>query len=195
VTALLRRLLLLWLAAFAFAQGCSAAAVEERSPVGVPSAVFQALCTAFVEAEEFDSSTTTVVLNETRAVFETFALRVLHEAGELTPAESEQDLARDQDLKASFLSARVDLPEAGGPCRWRLADRPAQEYFGTRALILELSNVLEDPFAPVDGPRHGLFARLSIGGASGASWYWVALKKVGTLWEVAAVSHLEISDG
>lgn len=195
MTALLRRLLLSWLAIPALAQGCSAATVEAPSSVGAPGVVFPALCTAFVEKEDFDSSTTTVVLNETRAVFETFALRVLHEAGELTPAESEQDLARDEALKARFLPARVELPEGNGPCRWRLADRPATEYFGTKALLLELSNVVEDPFAPVDSPRYGLFARLSIGGASGASWYWVALKQVGASWDVVTVSHLEISDG
>lgn len=215
MTPLLRRILLSCLAIAVLAQGCSAATVQAASPVGVPSVVFPALCTAIIEEERLYSSfveedgferslfveedgaafsMTTVVLNETRAVFNTFALRVLHKAGELTPAESEQDLARDLALEAHFLPARIELPEEGGPCRWRLADRPAREYFGTEVRLLELSNVVEDPFAPVGSPRYGLFARESIAGLWAASWYWVALKQVGELWDVATVSRLEIDE-
>lgn len=163
-------------------------------PCTVPGVVFPAICAAFAEEEGFDSSTTMVVLSETRPVFETFALRVLHGAGELTPAEGAEDLALDEALKARFRPTRVELPADSGPCSWRLADRPAKEYFGTTKLILELSNVGEDPFATADAARYGLFARLSIGGASGVSWYWVALRQAGESWPAATVSKLEISD-
>ena len=195
MTKLLRHLLLLCSAAALLASGCSAIAVDRPSAVRVPGVVFPALCAAFIEQEAFDPSTTTVVLNETRAVYETFALRVLHEAGDLTPAESELDLAHDETLKAHFVPTRIEIPDSAGSCKWRLADRPAQDYLGAKALVLELSNIVEDPFAPGGTPSQGLFARLSIGCSAGASWYWIALKNVDSSWRVLRVVHLDISDG
>lgn len=177
------------------AQGCRTAPLDHRSTPGVPREIFPALCAVFLEEEGYDSSTATIVLSETRPIFRTFALRVLHDAGAMTPAEAEQDDARDEELEAQFRAMRVEVPAQGGSCRWLLAERTDEEYFGTDELMLELSNVVEDPFASAADSRLGVFVRLSIGGASGASWYWVPLKRAGDSWRVAAVSKLEISDG
>lgn len=190
----LRFLPALWFAFLISADGCAVYGIEEARPAGVLGVVFPALCATFIAEEGFDDSTVAYVVQETRPVFETFALRVLREAGALPPAEAEQDDALDAALKANFNPSPVALPPEGGPCRWRATDRPTSEYLGSDFLVLELSGILEDPFAPVEGPYYGLFAKLSIGGASGASWYWVALARAGSSWEVVAVSRLDINE-
>lgn len=174
---------------------CPSARPEDQPANRVPPAViFPVLCEEFFE--ETDPTTTSiVVLSETRPIFETFALRVLHGAGELTPAEAEQDDERDERLKDSFQPNRVRVPKSAQECNWLSPKRPDSEYFGTDQLMLELSNVVEDPFAPSGGSRFGVFARLSIGGRFGAGWYWVALNGVPGSWETAAAARLPINDG
>jgi hypothetical protein len=175
--------------------GCSAAMRHMDSMGTLPGAIFPALCQVFIEEEGYDSATSTVVLRNTRPIFNTFALRILHQAGALTPSEAEEDEARDDALQMSFHETEVSRPSPGGRCRWTVPNRPDEEYFGTRTLILELSNVTEDPFARATDSGVGVFARLSFGGASGASWYWVALERTGEAYRVSGVFTLEISDG
>lgn len=160
----------------------------------IPSGLFDALCESFVQAGH-EPSATTLVLSETRPIFQTFALRILRNAGKMTPAEAEQDDARDRTLEERFRPTKIEVPGRDTGCAWDLADRPNAEYFGADRLMLELSNVVEDPFATRDEPRFGVFARLSIGGASGASWYWIDLKPRGESWQVTSVAELAISDG
>lgn len=187
--------ILVSLALVAPCHGCRSTQTQGTS-LSIPSSVvFPALCTAFFRDEEFDSSTTTTVVSETRPLFRMFALRSLHGAGEMTPAEAELDDARDEALEARFRSIRIGVPAQDGSCRWLLADRPTEEYYGSDELLLEVSEIVEDPFAKAESAPVGLFVRLSIGGASGASWYWVGLKLADDAWKVTSVSRLPISDG
>lgn len=135
-----------------------------------------------------------VVLRESRPIHYTFALRVLHEVGAMTPAEADLDDARDEVLRELF-RATVEMPESDGGCRWLRPERPDAEYFGSDEIILELSNVTEDPFAAAAEHRFGVFARLSRGGAFGASWYWVPLERTGGAWKASEAYELAISDG
>lgn len=161
---------------------------------GVPDAVFSALCETFTRVEGFDDAVPTVVLPATKPLYQTFALRVLHNAGKLTPDELQLDENRDQELRRSFRAQPVPVPQPGSACRWSSSNQAAAEYFGTRTLILELSNPVEDPFADGLEPRVGLFARHSIGGQA-AAWYWIALEPSGVGWRVAGVFELDIADG
>lgn len=175
--------------------GCGTFGSVGPSVVGVPSVIFPALCQAFFDYEDYDSSTPTVVMREARPIYNTFALRVLHEAGAMTPADAEQDRKRDEVLRALMRETRVEVPESGGPCRWLRAERPGEHYYGTDVIVLELSNITENPFATVAESRFGVFARLSIGGASGASWFWVPLQRTGGAWSASQAYELAISDG
>lgn len=170
---------------------------EQESPSGelMPGVIFGALCEAFLDEAEFDTSTSVVVLGKTRPIYETFALRTLHEVGAMTPAEGERDEARDEALLALFRESDVEIPANGGRCRWRTANQPFSYYVGRRILVLEMSNVVEDPFARGTESRFGVFVRRSLGGASGASWYWVSLERAGGSWRTTRVDALEISDG
>lgn len=174
--------------------GCSALTPAPPSAAGVPRVIFPALCKALFDYEDFEGSTPIVVLREARPIHYTFALRVLHEAGPMTPAEADRDEARDEVLRGLF-RATVEIPENDGGCRWLRPERPDAEYFGSDEIILELSNVTEDPFAAAAEPRFGVFARLSRGGASGASWYWVPLERTGGAWKASEAYGLAISDG
>lgn len=174
--------------------GCSALTPESPSAAGVPRVIFPALCKAFFDYEDYDGSTPIVVLRESRPIRYIFALRVLHEAGPMTPAEADRDEARDEVLRELF-RATVEMPESDGGCRWLRPERLDTEYFGSDEIILELSNVTEDPFAAEAEPRFGVFARLSRGGAFGASWYWVPLERTGGAWKASEAYDLAISDG
>ncbi len=170
------------------------AAWQPPELVGVPDVVFSALCETFSRVEGFDDQVPTVVLAATRPLYQTFALRVLHNAGKLTPDELQKDEDRDQELRRSFRAQPVHLPQPGSACRWSSSNKTAAEYFGTSTLVLELSNPVEDPFAEGFEPRLGLFARYSIGGQA-ATWYWIALEPSGVDWRVAVVFELDIVDG
>jgi hypothetical protein len=177
------------------AQGCHTVSFWTSTPEGVPHVVLPALCSQFIEVEDIDASTKIFVQNETSPIFRTFALRTLHSAGELTPAEALADDARDALLEAHFRPEPLGGVRRDGRCKWALADRSAPALLGSNLLLLELSGVTEDPFAQDTSERFGVFARLSFGRASGASWYWVQLVRTGESWESAAAVQLAISDG
>lgn len=174
--------------------GCSTLTPAAPSVGGVPRVIFPTLCKALFDYDDYDGSMPIVVLRESRPIHYTFALRVLHEAGAMTPAEADLDGARDEVLRELF-RATVEIPESNDGCRWLRPGRPDAEYFGSDEFILELSNVTEDPFAAAAEHRFGVFARLSRGGAFGASWYWVPLERTGGVWRAFEAFELAISDG
>lgn len=176
------------------AMGCATHDAAHQTG-GVPNEVFPALCERFIDSEDLDPSIRIVVLAETRPIFATFALRTMHDAGELTPAEALQDDARDEELAEDFRPAPVAPPAPDRRCSWSYEHRPATDYAGTNEVVLELSNPIDDPFSESSQAQSGVFARLSSGLVSGASWYWVGLRRTGETWEVDSVSPLEISDG
>lgn len=175
--------------------GCSSLPPATSFDAGVPTVIFSALCEAFFNYEDYDASTPTVVLRVTRPLYQTFALRILHEVDAMTPAEAERDYARDEVLRTLFRETRLEMPENDGRCRWVPPEGRDEDYFGTDAIILELSNITENPFAAEAQPRFGVFARLSSGGAFGASWYWVPLERAGGAWSAPRAYELAISDG
>jgi hypothetical protein len=156
----------------------------------VPSEMFPSICEKLRAEEGFDAAGPIVVLRATRPIYHTLALRVLHGAGPLTPVEADQDNVRDNRLRASFRKVPVDVPKGSDFCHWVGADKAGRDD-----LLVEFSGIVEDPF--VKGPRRrfGVFVRNSLGGASGAIWYWVSLERVGTRWLVSGVSTLDIADG
>lgn len=185
---------LAYIAAVVLATGCSTTGRQHGALLEVPNGAFSALCEAFQKEEGFDSAAVTVVLRRTRAIYETFALRTLHQVGSLDVSEAEQDAARDEVLRTNFLPKEVQLPSAGGLCRWELSDRAYGHFLGHGQLLLELSNPLDDPFVQGTKARTGVFARHSIGGEA-ATWYWIALERTGDEWKASGVFQLEISDG
>lgn len=173
---------------------CRSLPLPDELLLTLPDSVFSSLCTAFVQEEGYDSSTSTLVLRKTRPIFNTFALRLLHGEGKLTPVEAEIDDERDILLRARFVPAPVHLPQKTGQCSWAHPTGTDEEALASSQLLLELSNIVEDPFARSSESTHGIFARLSLGYQSG-SWYWIALDRHGDTWNVSKVSGLEVSDG
>lgn len=170
--------------------------VDHSRPL--PTLIFPSLCQAFIQDEGYDSSTSTLVLRETRPIFNTFALRLLYGVGNMTPSEVESDDKRDTLLRDQFAPRTVLLPQTTGQCHWSYPTGTDEEAFGSTQLILELSNIVEDPFTdPRTSPygQYGIFARLSLGYQSGGSWYWISLDRSGNTWRVSKVSRLDVSDG
>lgn len=186
--------ILFWATSFLLIQGCSTTLAQKPASRELPPALFPALCAFFIENEDFDPSTVTTVVDETRPIYETFALRVLHGTGPLTPAESKEDSTRDEALRSRFSASQVELPKDSGSCQWRLSTPTIAARSDTNTLLLQLSNVVEDPFAQTGDFRHGVFARLALQGNPG-SWFWIPLQKTGNAWEIGAISRLDISDG
>lgn len=174
---------------------CRSLPLPSGSPGPLPASIFPSLCDAFIQNEGYDSSTSTLVLRKTRPIFNTFALRLLHEVGDMTPAEAEGDDQRDALLRARFVPRPVPLPERTGACHWSSPTGSDDEALGSDQLLLELSNIVEDPFLGDRERSYGIFARLALGFQSGGSWYWIALERSGSTWNVSKVSGLQISDG
>lgn len=178
----------------AAAAGCAGLGRTATAASGaVPAGVFSALCEVFATEEGFDATVPTTVLRWTRPIYQTFALRVLHGAGALTPAEAQVDDAHDAALRQRFKPSRVALPSTN-VCLWTAATRSDQSYFGGNDLVLELSDPVDNPFSTGPADRRGLFARSSLGGSAGATWYWVTLEPEGGEWSVSGVHLLELSD-
>lgn len=181
-----------WLLLLVLAFGglaCAASGWRSGTPERLPRSVFPALCEVFRADPDYDPTTITIVLAQTEPIYQTFALRVLRGAGALTPIEADQDDARDRELGRVFEPTAVRLPAERGNCSWQLSAQLDDAIAGR--LVLELSNVVPDPFS--DG-TFGLFARHSLGG-SAAAWYWIELENRAAHREVAGVYELEISDG
>lgn len=164
-------------------------------PETVPRSVFEALCDKFHDVEGYDEEVETIVLPETRPIFQTFLLRVIHGAGELTPEEAEADDSRDAKLRANFEPSAIHLPEAAGRCRWNIWPKGKELSYGKHELILELSNPVRDPHADPSEAQLGVFARHSLGGGQAAGWYWIALEPDNGDWRVSKVYDLPIDDG
>ena len=165
----------------------------ERS---IPPQVLSGLCkTLLVEEIGFRSTTPVVVYEQTRPVFDLFALRVLRGKGPLTPETSEIDYARDQELAKNFSPVSVKIPESPRKCTWALPAHPPDQYAGSEQLVLELSNIIEDPFTSEEHSKFGLFAKFSFGEHQGASWYWISLQGNLGSWKSASAYLLPVSDG
>ncbi|MCG8462293.1 MAG: hypothetical protein MI919_38910 [Holophagales bacterium] len=188
-------LLAITLAVLISLSGCGAAGPTAPIPRTIPKEVFPVLCEAFFALEGYDPSTVTTFVTKTRPIFRTFALRVLHEYGDLTPSEADQDELTDQHLRATFRESPIITPARTGECQWNGVDPGHLASVPRDELLLEMSNIIEDPFVDASEPHFGIFVRLSLGGQLGASWYWVLLEKRAGAWKVLEVSRLPISDG
>lgn len=136
-----------------------------------------------------------VVHEKTRPIFNTFALRVFHGKGPLTPDEADSDHKHDTRLKSTFQPTAVMIPLPPRRCTWALPAHPATQYVGADEIVLELSNVIEDPFAQKACHSRGVFARVSLGERQGASWFWISLEGEPGSWSEATVHLLPIFDG
>lgn len=164
---------------------CATGNLQTRQQAQLPHGIFPALCEVFRREPGYDADVTTKIVSRTQPIYRTFALRVLHSAGALTPSEADSDEASDQNLRRSHEPVSVQLAPAKGSCSWVVTDARA-----SGELVLEFSNVIEDPFKK---GSFGAFVRHSLGGEA-ASWYWIAFEHRGDAWEVAHVSELAISD-
>jgi hypothetical protein len=178
----------------AVAAGCGS--LPGGRPRELPAEAFAQLCRAFAEEPGFDAAAPIVVPKQTRPIYQSLALRLVHQPAAVTLRQAESDERRDASLRESFEAMRLSVPAEGGKCRW---ERPGSEEAPAAEgseLMLELSNVTEDPFASSGEPRWGVFARLSLGGRPGASWYWVALQaRGGGGWMAREAIRLDVSDG
>jgi hypothetical protein len=151
-----------------------------------PGEIYTDLCNKIIAAEGGAlGDLPVIVLARTRPIYFTALLRARPDVKNF---ETEQDFVDARDLAAkmdkeldthlasAFSSLPVPFPTDHQICNWTRPSRADDDYFGSDELILELSNVFEYPFAEVGKPRFGLFARFSLGGRAGASWFWISLQ-------------------
>lgn len=167
----------------------------QSSEYEIPPVIYPALCRTLIAGEALDQSTQVVVIGLSQPIFRTSALRAGRGREVLTLEDVAEDEARDAILIHEFKPSRVAIPGSHTDCAWKYLEGPAPELTDTDTLVLEFSGVVGNPFAGTTQPEHGVFARLSIGRASGASWYWVALRGTGDAATVTQITKLSVSDG
>ena len=161
-----------------------------------PPIVLEELCAHLLaERKDFEATMPIVVHEETRPIFNTFALRVLRNKGPLTPAEADSDHRHDTRLKSTFQPTPVTIPPPPRRCTWALPADPVTQYVGADEIVLELSNIVEDPIVQEECHGRGVFARISLGERQGASWFWISLKGEPGSWTEATVHLLPFFDG
>lgn len=158
-----------------------------------PGVIFPDLCETLISEEALQRGQEVVVLSQTRPIFRMFGLHLLHSGYDLAPEIAALDDRLDEDRRRDFLAERIDASSLGGKCRWSLGGDQFSDYYETNHLLLELSGVVEDPYA--EDRSFGAFARFSYGGRNGAGWYWIALIGQDSGWQVQEVVRLDISDG
>lgn len=173
------------------------AACQHVQPARAPSVsegIFGSLCEVLVQEQELGLDQEVLVLADTRPVFHMVALHFHSSGPSLLPSEIEPDLEREDYLRASFQPQRSPRPPRTAACHWKVTQADLQDLLFTNKLILELSNVLEDPHAPGEIPSWGRFARFSLGGRPGASWLWIPLHAVDGQWIAGEAVLLDVSD-
>lgn len=171
--------------------GCTSG--RHIKPETFPGVIFPDLCETLIGEEALQRGQEVVVLSETRPIFRMFGLHLLHSGYDLAPEIAALDDRLDEDKRRGFQAERIDASSLGGKCRWSLGGGQYSDYYGTDYLLLELSGIVEDPYA--EDRSFGTFARFSYGGRDGAGWYWIALIDRDSGWQVEKVARLDISDG
>ncbi len=181
----------------ALALNIGAPAHAQQAQVPGLEAVFEPLCERLVGDGEIAPSDHVVVLRWTRPISQLLALRSLNSEPALLAAQVFEAVAADDAAEQRFEPSEVSVPREPTGCHWERADGRNAEYSGSDQLLLEFSNLAEDPFAKSAEMRYGVFARLSRGGSFGASWYWIGLTSDdrSSSWRVSTILDLQIADG
>lgn len=157
-----------------------------NQPDDIHAAVLKALCTHVQRSapdralEIVINSTTVPLLNELSAEALRFrsgteATNTPETTALLTKYEKEQ------------VPRRLTSP-TGPTCRFAGTARPVHRD----DLLLQVSNVLVNPYLPME---QGVLGRLSLGGDSGATWFWVVVRRQENEEIVSDVVELSIDDG
>jgi hypothetical protein len=149
------------------------------------------ICQNKLSAESAVGSGEILILSQTTPTLSYHALRLLEPAPPLRGlAEINEIDLLEAATRDSFVSLPIQVVQGAVSCRARSVRSftPSAQ----NSLCLELSSPLVNPFVPSET---GLFARFSLGGAPGASWYWVRLKFVRQSWVFRELVQLDIDDG
>ena len=155
---------------------------------------FTTICRLLVTGEDVHPGDRIVVLDHTRPVLALPALQMVYSTPDLTPSDVEPAFRLEESLRSSFVPTPVRLPEALR-CNFRLSSREFEEIRTSNEFLVELSNIIANPFDAQDPGAHGRFLRFSLAGGPGASWYWLPLTRKGEEWVSGEPVRLPISDG
>jgi len=178
----------LLLIAFFTAVACTSGTVKPQR-----GDLFSILCETLVADEELSSKQEVFVLDETRPVYQLSALHMVFADQGLTPDQVEPDLRRDQELSASFQPQPVSLSANTTRCNWKITSDDMKSLRRLNRLVVEVSNPVQSSFGR-ESSSHGRFVRFSVGGRSGAAWYWVPLSNEDDGWFVNRPVKLPVSD-
>lgn len=169
--------------------------VHVRSDERLASDLYRSLCDVLYREEELTPGDAIIVFPETRPIYSMVSLRLLYstEAPSLDAYWEDDEL--DEDHRRRFEPTELPAPRGTSSCRLVKAQGTYQDYAMSNDLLLELSNVVANPYGVQGGEPYGRFARFSLGGRTGAGWYWVAMRPLNGEWAVTRVAPLDISDG
>lgn len=96
----------------------------------------------------------------------------------------------EADLDKVLYPVPVDVPPAGGTCRWH----PVQPGAASPDDLLVFR--FSSPIAAAKSPcgEAGILLAVSLSGAFGADWYWVPLRQVGGVWSPGEIKALDVHD-
>lgn len=172
---------------------CAIAAPVTVGEDPISEGILPALCEEFSREPGFDPATPIELVAQTRPLFNTFLLRVLHPGGEIAPEIADLDDQRDAQLRVDF------QPHALGPvgpvsgCKFKLVEQCSNAVDSEAGLCLELSNLLADPLSR-GAEEAGHFARLRLTNRENGTWYWVELSGTRAKEVSTSVFRLQVSD-
>lgn len=171
--------------------GCTTA-----RPPGTPGtyeSILLKLCPSLI-AEQLGPEQEVYFLAETQPIIDTFSLRLLYDEKSIALATIESDDARDATYRRHFRSRAISLEKVSSRCNFVRASEDYDKLYGENLILVQLSGRIKNPFIIDGAGSRGYFARISLGGRAGASWYWLEMAgRAGG--EVAEIYKLEISDG
>lgn len=174
--------------------GCSAH--PSSNPVGtfekaIPDKLFSALCRLERSNPNYDATADLIFLGETRPIFSTPALRHHYLPNSFSDEAIMNDELRDRELNEIFVPHRLPDTPSNFPCPWKRNTDELSQLARDRHQVLEISNILGNPFVP---GHSGVFVRFSVGLQFSAEWFWVPISMENEGWQIEAPIPLAISD-
>ena len=190
-----KTLAVLVLLTLALAHGCCPAYTVHpaTSTVLDYTSISEAVCTYISENEDYRRGPV-VVISKTVPLIDIFLLRSVYLPDTADLQAAEEDDALSQELKEHHSVKEITFAVLDSPCNFELVEKAVPSDDGQK-LLLEYSDLVQNPFAGETDPRVGFFAKLRLQGQFAGDWYWIEAIQAESYFLAGKVIRLPIEDG
>jgi hypothetical protein len=164
-----------------------------ESPPEVPSSVVVEVRRQVLAMEGLPAGSMVYVISHTRPIYSLFALRRKFCTEPLDQKVALRIDADEKRLEAEFAPIPVDISATTASGQVGITGVRSFSEIPARALTLEFSSPLVNPYLPPEGQELGLFARFSMEGFGG-TWYWVQVLPQHASWHAIQVIKLDVEE-